>query len=167
MPDDHPLKPSDPPFRRQTQPGAALIHLGMSGSLRVLDGSVPVRAHDHVDIELDDGRLLRFNDPRRFGCLLWQPAEHVHELLQALGPEPLDDDFDGDYLFARSRGRTAPVKALLLPALTTSARARPRGRRWRQSSTSGDGQREVVVTPATAVPGLNSTSSTSARVHGL
>ena len=97
-----------------TQPGAALIHLGMSGSLRVLDGSMPVRAHDHVDIELDDGRLLRFNDPRRFGCLLWQPAGTVHELLQALGPEPLDDDFDGDYLFARSRGRTAPVKALLM-----------------------------------------------------
>lgn len=95
-------------------PGAAIIHLGMSGSLRVLDADVPVRAHDHVDLVLDDGRLLRFNDPRRFGCLLWQPAGSTHALLQQLGPEPLGDDFDGDYLFARSRGRSAPVKAFLM-----------------------------------------------------
>lgn len=54
--------------------GSALLHLGMSGSLRVLPGDTPVRAHDHVDISLDNGRLLRFNDPRRFGSLLWQPA---------------------------------------------------------------------------------------------
>ena len=97
-----------------SDPGAAIIHLGMSGSLRVLDADVPVRAHDHVDLVLDDGRLLRFNDPRRFGCLLWQPAGHTHELLRELGPEPLGDAFDGDYLFALSRGRTAPVKAFLM-----------------------------------------------------
>src|SRR5690606_22279598 len=59
-------------------------------------------------------RVLRFNDPRRFGCLLWQPAGSVHPLLRALGPEPLDDGFDGDYLFRRSRGRKAPVKAFLM-----------------------------------------------------
>ncbi|RUQ58458.1 DNA-formamidopyrimidine glycosylase, partial [Azospirillum doebereinerae] len=56
-----------------TGAGSALLHLGMSGSLRVLDPGVPVRAHDHVDITLDSGQVLRFNDPRRFGCLLWQP----------------------------------------------------------------------------------------------
>ena len=97
-----------------SDPGAAIIHLGMSGSLRVLDANVPVRAHDHVDLLLDDGHLLRFNDPRRFGCLLWQPAGQTHALLQDLGPEPLEQGFDGDYLFVRSRGRSAPVKAFLM-----------------------------------------------------
>ena len=102
-----------------TDAGSALLHLGMSGSLRVLPGDTPVRAHDHVDISLEDGRLLRFNDPRRFGCLLWQPPGETHELLRDLGPEPLSDEFDGaafngDYLFERSRGRSAPVKAFLM-----------------------------------------------------
>ena len=64
--------------------GSALLHLGMSGSLRVLPEATPVRAHDHVDIALDDGRVLRFNDPRRFGCLLWQPPGETHELLRGL-----------------------------------------------------------------------------------
>lgn len=100
--------------------GSALLHLGMSGSLRVLPADTPVRAHDHVDIALaaqtgtTDERVLRFNDPRRFGCLLWQPAGEIHPLLEALGPEPLSEAFDGDYLFALSRGRKAPVKAFLM-----------------------------------------------------
>lgn len=97
-----------------TGAGSALWHLGMSGSLRVLEADVPVRAHDHVDVVLDDGRLLRFNDPRRFGSLLWQPPGETHALLRGLGPEPLDDAFDGDHLFALSRGRRAPVKAFLM-----------------------------------------------------
>jgi len=78
-----------------------------------------VEAHDHVDILLDKRgrdpvRVLRFNDPRRFGCLLWQAPGETHELLRGLGPEPLSGDFDGDYLFARSRGRKAPVKTFLM-----------------------------------------------------
>lgn len=102
-----------------TAGGSALLHLGMSGSLRVLPAATPPREHDHVDIVLDpDGRapprVLRFNDPRRFGCLLWQPPGQVHPLLRALGPEPLSDEFDGDYLYARSRGRRAPVKTFLM-----------------------------------------------------
>lgn len=113
-----------------TDVGSALLHLGMSGSLRVLPADTPVRDHDHVDIAIAPGagenapRVLRFNDPRRFGCLLWQPPGETHELLRDLGPEPLgaDEDggaesavaFDGDYLFARSRGRSAPVKAFLM-----------------------------------------------------
>lgn len=72
-----------------TAAGSALLHLGMSGSLRVLPGDTPVRDHDHVDLMLDSGRVLRFNDPRRFGCLLWQPSGQVHPLLAGLGPEPL------------------------------------------------------------------------------
>jgi formamidopyrimidine-DNA glycosylase len=102
-----------------TAAGSALLHLGMSGSLRVLPGDTPLRAHDHVDIALDEGRgrpgrVLRFNDPRRFGCLLWQPPGETHELLAGLGPEPLSDALDGDYLFAMSRGRSAPVKTFLM-----------------------------------------------------
>ena len=99
-----------------TAAGSAVLHLGMSGSLRVLPAATPVTAHDHVDIALDgeEARVLRFNDPRRFGCLLWQPLGETHPLLQGLGPEPLSDAFDGDYLFALSRGRKAPVKTFLM-----------------------------------------------------
>ncbi|TCZ84261.1 bifunctional DNA-formamidopyrimidine glycosylase/DNA-(apurinic or apyrimidinic site) lyase [Lysobacter sp. N42] len=97
-----------------TAAGSALLHLGMSGSLRVLPGGTPLRAHDHVDLALDDGRVLRFNDPRRFGCLLWQAPGTTHALLAGLGPEPLSDAFDGDYLYRASRGRRAPVKTFLM-----------------------------------------------------
>ena len=97
-----------------TGAGSALLHLGMSGSLRVVPADTPVRAHDHVDLALDSGRLLRFNDPRRFGCLLWQAPGEGHALLAGLGPEPLSEEFDGDYLFEMSRGRSAPVKTFLM-----------------------------------------------------
>jgi formamidopyrimidine-DNA glycosylase len=107
-----------------TEIGTAIWHLGMSGSMRVLPVDTPVRAHDHVDMLIEGkgragARVLRFNDPRRFGCLLWQPPGETHELLRELGPEPLSEDFDGaafngDYLFERSRGRSAPVKAFLM-----------------------------------------------------
>jgi formamidopyrimidine-DNA glycosylase len=94
--------------------GSLLLHLGMSGSLRLTDTGAPLRLHDHVEVALDDGRALRFNDPRRFGCLLWQPAGELHPLLAALGPEPLDGAFDGEWLFERSRGRRGPVKNFLM-----------------------------------------------------
>ncbi|MEO5961867.1 MAG: bifunctional DNA-formamidopyrimidine glycosylase/DNA-(apurinic or apyrimidinic site) lyase [Thermomonas sp.] len=97
-----------------TAVGSALLHLGMSGSLRVLPSDTAVRTHDHVDINLGNQRVIRFNDPRRFGCLLWQPADEVHPLLARLGPEPLSEEFDGDSLFARSRGRSAPIKSFLM-----------------------------------------------------
>ena len=97
-----------------TAAGSALMHLGMSGSLRLAPAGTPVRAHDHFDLVLDDGRALRFNDPRRFGCLLWQPPDEVHPLLRSLGPEPLADGFDGDWLWRLSRGRRAPVKTFLM-----------------------------------------------------
>ncbi len=94
--------------------GSAIVHLGMSGSLRVLESAAPLRAHDHWDLLLGDGRLLRYNDPRRFGCLLWQPAGEVHPLLAQLGPEPFDRGFDGGYLYARAHGRSGPVKHFLM-----------------------------------------------------
>ncbi|MGQ0698627.1 MAG: bifunctional DNA-formamidopyrimidine glycosylase/DNA-(apurinic or apyrimidinic site) lyase [Panacagrimonas sp.] len=92
-----------------------LIHLGMSGRIWVLDPSEKVVKHDHVDIELDSGQLLRFHDPRRFGAvLLWSRDEPDHELLAHLGPEPFDEAFSGDYLFRLSRGRSAAVKNFVM-----------------------------------------------------
>ncbi|MGY0633258.1 bifunctional DNA-formamidopyrimidine glycosylase/DNA-(apurinic or apyrimidinic site) lyase [Luteimonas sp. A478] len=102
----------------ETEAGSALMHLGMSGSLRVIDAATPVRAHDHFDLVLDSGRAMRFNDPRRFGCLLWQPPGEQHPLLQALGPEPLSEDFSGAWLWSRSRGRRAAVKTFLMDQKT-------------------------------------------------
>jgi formamidopyrimidine-DNA glycosylase len=97
-----------------TQAGAALLHLGMSGSLRIADASAEPRAHDHYDLVLDSGKALRFNDPRRFGSLLWQKPGTTHPLLRDLGPEPLSAEFDGGWLWARSRGRSAAVKSFLM-----------------------------------------------------
>lgn len=96
------------------QTGSAIVHLGMSGSLRVLPADTVVKAHDHVDIAMDSGRVLRLTDPRRFGALLWQPLGETHELLRGLGPEPLSDAFDADYLAAKARKRAAPIKHLLM-----------------------------------------------------
>ncbi len=102
----------------RTAVGSALLHLGMSGSLRVLPADAPVRAHDHVDFALEEAsdgpRVLRFTDPRRFGCLLWQAPGAVHPLLAHLGVEPLTDAFDGDLLWHLSRGRRAAVKLFLM-----------------------------------------------------
>lgn len=102
-----------------TAAGSALLHLGMSGVLRVLPPDAPLGTHDHVDIALAaeperPARVLRLTDPRRFGCLLWQPSGQTHALLAALGPEPLTDAFDGDLLWRLSRGRSAAVKLLLM-----------------------------------------------------
>jgi formamidopyrimidine-DNA glycosylase len=97
-----------------TRAGSALLHLGMSGSLRVLPAKSPFGAHDHVDWRLDDGALLRFTDPRRFGSQLWQPPGEVHPLLAGLGPEPLGEHFHGDYLWKLSRGRKTAVKLFLM-----------------------------------------------------
>lgn len=98
-----------------TAAGTALVHLGMSGSLRLVSPGTPRKLHDHVEISLDSGWILRLHDPRRFGCLLWfttPPDEHP--LLASLGPEPLEDGFDGNHLFQQSRGRTAPVKHFIM-----------------------------------------------------
>ena len=98
----------------QTQAGSALLHLGMSGSLRVLPEATPAGLHDHIDWCLGSGHVLRYTDPRRFGCQLWQEPGAVHPLLAGLGPEPLGEGFDGDYLWRLSRGRKSAVKLFLM-----------------------------------------------------
>ena len=111
--------------------GTLLIHLGMSGSLRVLPTDAAARLHDHVDVHFNGGqgehgkrggKLLRLHDPRRFGCLLHLAESDAagagaparHQLLRDLGPEPLSTDFHGRHLTERARGRTAPVKCFLM-----------------------------------------------------
>ena len=95
--------------------GGLIIHLGMSGSLRILQQPGPPEKHDHVDVELDNGVCLRFNDPRRFGAFLWVGGEmESHELLRKLGPEPLSDEFTADYLFHRSCDRKLAIKNFIM-----------------------------------------------------
>lgn len=99
---------------RLDRPEQVLLHLGMSGVLRAVPHETPVRAHDHVDLVLDGPLRLRFHDPRRFGCLDLVRADQPHPLLADLGPEPLSEDFNGDWLYGWSRDRAAPVKPWIM-----------------------------------------------------
>ena len=95
--------------------GTLIVHLGMSGSLRVLPAKAPVLTHDHLDIVLDSDACLRFNDPRRFGCVLWTTGDpEEHPLLRSLGPEPLSPQFDGASLARAAKGRRVAIKQLLM-----------------------------------------------------
>ncbi|GAB4125517.1 MAG: DNA-formamidopyrimidine glycosylase [Sideroxydans sp.] len=95
--------------------GTLLLHLGMSGSLRILPHDTAPGKHDHIDLELDSGALLRLRDPRRFGAVLWHVgAESDHPLLAGLGPEPLEDGFDGAYLYRALRPRQTAIKLALM-----------------------------------------------------
>lgn len=99
-----------------TTQGTAIIHLGMSGSVTIVDNGTPAGVHDHVDIEFDSGRSLRFRDPRRFGSLHWSTNPLEHSLIRDLGPEPLSKDFDGHYLWVQSRGRRVAIKQFIMNA---------------------------------------------------
>ena len=95
--------------------GTLMLHLGMSGSLRVVPAGHEPGKHDHVDLHIDNGQLIRFNDPRRFGSLLWLDSnDEDHPLLSDLGPEPLSADFSGDYLWQCSRQRRVAVKSFVM-----------------------------------------------------
>lgn len=95
--------------------GGMLIHLGMSGSMRVLPESMPPAAHDHFDIETGSGPVIRFRDPRRFGCLLWHPQDiRQHPRLLGLGVEPLSPAFTAEVLHAAAKSRRVPIKTLIM-----------------------------------------------------
>lgn len=99
----------------ELEQGALIIHLGMSGSLRVLSTPKTPEKHDHFDIELENGICVRFNDPRRFGAFLWVDGTlDSHQLLSKLGPEPLCGEFTADYLFRRSRKRRVAIKNFIM-----------------------------------------------------
>jgi formamidopyrimidine-DNA glycosylase len=95
--------------------GTLIVHLGMSGSLRLMPANTPRLTHDHVELVLDDDAVLRFNDPRRFGSLHFVTDDPLqHPLLARLAPEPLEDEFDGQYLWRITRKRQVAIKQLLM-----------------------------------------------------
>jgi len=95
--------------------GTLILHLGMSGSLRILPVDNPPDKHDHFDLILDSGKLMRLRDPRRFGAVLWQGGDAAqHPLLAALGPEPLEKEFSAAYLYQATRGRSAAIKLVIM-----------------------------------------------------
>ncbi|GAB3487939.1 bifunctional DNA-formamidopyrimidine glycosylase/DNA-(apurinic or apyrimidinic site) lyase [Marinomonas epiphytica] len=98
-----------------TPAGTMIIHLGMSGSLYLVDSETPPMFHDHVDICLSGELWLRYTDPRRFGAILWTQQDWLnHELLVSLGPEPLSDDFTAEQLYQRAKGRKVPIKTFIM-----------------------------------------------------
>ena len=100
--------------------GTLILHLGMSGSLRILPFDTPAEKHDHFDLVLNNGRLMRLRDPRRFGAVLWHEGDvNAHPLLARLGPEPLADSygehtFDARYLYQATRGRSVSIKQFIM-----------------------------------------------------
>ena len=103
----------------ETAQGTALIHLGMSGSLRVIGSGIAPDKHDHVDFIFANGKVIRFHDPRRFGSVLWTTSDPLkHKLILSLGPEPLSANFSGEYLYQRSRGRSVSIKQFIMNGQT-------------------------------------------------
>jgi formamidopyrimidine-DNA glycosylase len=98
-----------------TEKGTLIIHLGMSGSIRILTIETTPKKHDHVDVVFANQARLRFTDPRRFGAFLWTSESiETHPLLKHLGPEPLSDDFTGEYLWKLARKRKVPIKSFIM-----------------------------------------------------
>ncbi len=98
-----------------TDTGTVILHLGMSGSLRILPADKLVEKHDHIDFIFNNKTLLRYHDPRRFGAVLWtSDGPTQHHLLKDLGPEPLLPDFDGNHLYQQSKNRLTPVKSFIM-----------------------------------------------------
>lgn len=99
----------------ETTDGNLILHLGMSGTVRIVDNSVAVVKHDHFDLVLANGKILRLNDPRRFGAVLWTTDNlDEHDLFSQLGPEPLTTEFSADYLIAKANKRKTPIKTFLM-----------------------------------------------------
>ena len=101
----------------EAESGTVMLHLGMSGSLRVVEADLAPEKHDHVDLVLASGKAIRLHDPRRFGAVLWtQQAIEQHKLIQHLGPEPLTETFNADYLYNCAQKRSIAVKQFIMDA---------------------------------------------------
>ena len=99
----------------ETDSGTLILHLGMSGSLRIVNAIVPPEKHDHIDLVFPHYKTLRVTDPRRFGSLHWTTRDPLqHKLLRELGVEPLSDELSGDYLHTQSRGRKVDIKQFIM-----------------------------------------------------
>jgi formamidopyrimidine-DNA glycosylase len=98
-----------------TTNGTLILHLGMSGNLRIVSSSEKPKKHDHVDVIFQNNLVLRFNDQRKFGAVLWAKGDaKTHPLLKDLGPEPLTADFNAQYLLLRAKGRKMPIKTFIM-----------------------------------------------------
>ena len=97
-----------------TEQGYIIGHLGMSGSVRIVSHNSPIDKHDHLDIVMNNGKLMRYNDPRRFGAWLWTTNLEEFHLFLKLGPEPLSEQFNADYLFKKSRQKTTAIKTFMM-----------------------------------------------------
>lgn len=99
----------------KVQTGTLLLHLGMSGTVRIVDKSLAVVKHDHFDLVFNSGKVLRLNDPRRFGAVLWFEGHEDHDgILAKLGPEPFDKVFCDGYLFTKAKNRKVPIKTFIM-----------------------------------------------------
>jgi formamidopyrimidine-DNA glycosylase len=95
--------------------GSLIIHLGMSGHLQIVDDNKAIGKHDHADFQFDNGLILRYTDPRRFGAILWTDDDiNQHPLFKNLGPEPLSDKFNSDYLCKVAKGRRVTIKTFIM-----------------------------------------------------
>jgi formamidopyrimidine-DNA glycosylase len=152
--------------------GTLLVHLGMSGNLRAVPAGTPRLTHDHFDLVLDSGLALRFNDPRRFGSLLYTSGDpRAHPLLANLGPEPFSAAFDADYLWRITRGRRIAIKQLLMNsrlvvgvgniyASEALFRARIRPRRRARSLSRADAARLVRAVRAVLAQAIRAGGTT-------
>ena len=98
----------------QFEQGQLIMHLGMSGSIRVISSSQPLKKHEHFEIKLDNSTSIRFHDPRRFGSVLWQKRNETISLLKNLGPEPLSYEFDNNSLFKSALGKSKNIKTFIM-----------------------------------------------------
>lgn len=94
--------------------GSIIAHLGMSGSLRITEKEEELKKHDHLIFTLNNGKQMRYHDPRRFGCMLWSENPYEHKLIQKLGPEPLENAFHPDYFYTKARSSNLPIKQFIM-----------------------------------------------------
>ena len=152
--------------------GTVILHLGMSGSVRLVKPDTPPRKHDHVDLIMDSGWAVRFHDPRRFGSLSFTDSDpQGHPLLKKLAPEPLSAQFNGEYLYGATRRRSVAIKQLIMNSQLVvgvgniyasealfRARISPRRRAGRLSASEADKLAKAIKTVLAAAVKIGGTT---------